>query len=106
MAQNSKTMQEWDEWDRTRLRLAVEEVRASENLRFMLSTMLKDMGVGQPFPTGNALETAEQVGRYNSGLTLVNLLLDFDPLLYAHLQEETLLESIERQNSEGTQYAD
>ena len=100
MAQDSSDF-DWNAFDRQRMDRATEELRASENLRFLFRTLMRDMGVGQRINSGNALETAERVSQYNSGMMLVDLLLDTDPLLYPALIEEDLREQSLR-TTEGT----
>ena len=104
MAQDSKF--DWEEFDGQRLAAAVEELRESANLRFLFRTLMRDMGVGQDIPSGNALQTASHVGQYQSGMMLVNMMLTYDPHLYPALIEDDIKEQQLRSNNEGMYDAD
>lgn len=79
------TPAQWEEFDKTRMELAVKEIIASENGRFFLLSLLDAFGANQtpfdPEPTISAF----RAGRHSCAKDLETTLLGIDPFSLATL---------------------
>lgn len=103
MARQLKTPADWEKFDRTRLELAIAEVRESENLRFLLRYMMADLNPLGFINGENTTLMAQDSGRHNAAAHFVGTLDQFDSRLWLELQLESLAEGEARNN--GDSYA-
>lgn len=96
MATKLKTDDDWTEHDVARTALAVQEIAASPNLRFLFRSLLAACGVSQTPEGGNAIETARAIGRHSVGMDIVATILAEQPSLYPLLITEDLNEIAQR----------
>ena len=96
MATNSTTPEQWEQLDATRTTLAVREIAASENLRYLFRVLLNECGVNGSPDGGNALITATNIGRHSIGRDIIETLMEHDPSLYPLLITEDHNEYIQR----------
>lgn len=96
MATNSTTPEQWEQLDITRITLAVREVAASENLRYLFRVLLDECGMHGTPDGGNALITATNIGRHSIGRSIIETMMEHDPSLYPLLITEEHNEYRER----------
>ena len=88
MATSSTTPEQWEQLDLTRTAFAVQEIAASENLRYLFRVLLDECGMNGTPDGGNALVTATNVGRHSVGRTVIETTMEHDPSLYPLLITE------------------
>ena len=98
MATNSTTPEQWEQLDASRTALAVQEIAASENLRYLFRVLLDECGMNGTPDGGNALITAANVGRHSVGRSVIETLMEHDPSLYPLLITEDYHEHRDRNN--------
>lgn len=91
--------QGWDEYDAERMRLAVEEIRGSENLRYFFRRLLSDISPFQPMG-GEPHQVQMQAGRHSASLDIINNLEAHDPMLPILLQHEGVEEHFIRNSGD------
>lgn len=92
--------QSWEEYDEARMKLALEEVRASENLRFFVRYILADMSPLTPMG-GSPADIQIQAGRHNAAIQFLGTLDAFDDTLWLDIQREGVLENLSRATPDG-----
>lgn len=97
--------QSWEEYDHTRMKLALEEVRGSDNLRFFIRYILADL---QPLASmgGSPEEIQMQAGRHNAAIAFLGTLDAFDETLWLDIQREGVLENLSRNPDGGSNVPD
>lgn len=95
MAGKLQTSADWEKFDEQRMRLAVEEIRASDNLRYFIRYVLADM---QPLAHmgGDPAAIQMQAGSHNTAVGFIGTLDAFDPLLWLDIAREGVEESMTR----------
>ena len=87
MANKLTSSEDWARFDEQRMKLALEEIRVSDNLRYFLRYVLADMN-----PLGSIGGTAEaiqmQAGQHNTAIAFLGTLDAFDPYLWLDVQRE------------------
>lgn len=93
------TKDEWEEFDRTRIRLATEEILASENGRFFLLMLMDTFGANTtPFDPDPHF-SAFRAGRHSCAKDLEAILLTHNPYSIAALMQASADEAQQRKTA-------
>lgn len=93
---SEKLMNRFAREDAARLEAAVQELRASPNLRFFIREVLDSCGLDRLSFNGHALNSAFADGQRSVALGLVQRLSEVDPHFYPELLKEQADERIAR----------
>jgi hypothetical protein len=96
----AETEKSWEKFDQSRMHLAMQEIRDSENLRFFIRQV---MAILNPldYHGGTSETLAMQAGQHNAGVDFLGTLDAFDSGLWLEIQLEGVRENQSRQSGEN-----
>ena len=96
----AETGKNWEKIDQSRMLLAMEEVRGSENLRFLVRQVMATLNP-LDYHVGTSEDLMVRAGMHNAGVAFLGLLDDFDPGLWLEIQLEGIRENQSRHSGDN-----